>query len=115
MSDLDPETIAKTIAHRQLQIEQLSNQLLDSLKKVDDLGSTLGKLKDEKEELLKKLEKKNLTIKQETCDIQILKDKIDRFQKKTWGDTFGGFRQWIGSKSPFGYWKRSKKYEKVIK
>jgi chromosome segregation ATPase len=111
MSENDPEIIAKTIAHRQMQIEQLSGQLLDSLKKIDDLGISLDKLKEEKEELIKRLEKKNFMIKQESCDIQILKGKIERFQKRTWGDTFGGIRNWIGSKSPFGYWNRSRNSE----
>ena len=99
MSDTDPEAIARTIAQRQIQIEQISTQLLDSLRKVAELESSLESLNEEKDDLLKKLERRNLSIKQETCDIQLLKSKIEGLSKKTWGQTFGGIKSWIGSKT----------------
>lgn len=98
---MDPETLARAIAHRQVQIEQLSAQLLESLNKVSDLESELQKLTGEKLELIRKLERKSISIKQETEDIALLKSKITNFNKKTWGDTFWGIKSWVGSKMPY--------------
>ena len=98
---MDPETIARTIAYRQVQIEQLSTQLLESLKKVDGLEKECQELVGEKLELIRKLERKSISIKQETEDIALLKSKITNFNKKTWGDTFWSMKSWVGSKLPY--------------
>lgn len=99
---MDPETLARTIAQRQIQIEQLSRQLLESLNKIKVLESELKQETEQKLDLIKKLEKKSVSIKQETEDIEILKAKINSFQTKTWGDVFWGIKSWVGSKMPYG-------------
>lgn len=98
---MDPETLARSIAQRQIQIEQLSRQLLESLNKIKGLEIELKNESSEKVELIRRLEKKNASIKQETDDIQILRTKINNFQKKTWGDVFWGLKSWVGSKLPY--------------
>ncbi|OMJ74876.1 hypothetical protein SteCoe_26129 [Stentor coeruleus] len=97
---MDPETLAKTIATRDLQIDQLAEQLKDSLVKVDSLCKSYESAQKENFELKKKLEKKTQMIKQEENDISLLKGKINSYSTRTWSDTFSGFKSWISSKMP---------------
>lgn len=97
---MDPETLAKAIATRDLQIDQLAEQLKDSLIKVDSLCKSFEEAQKENCELKKKLERKNKMIEQEENDISLLKGKINAYNSRTWSDTFSGFTSWISSKMP---------------
>ncbi|OMJ76711.1 hypothetical protein SteCoe_23823 [Stentor coeruleus] len=97
---MDPETLAKTIATRDLQIDQLGEQLRDSLIKIDSLCKSFEEAQKVNSELKKKLSKKNTMIQQEENDISLLKGKINSYNIRTWSDTFSGFKSWISSKMP---------------
>ena len=97
---MDPEELAKTIANRNYQITQLSVQLNDHLSKINQLEQTYRILQNENITLKKKLEKKQNLITQESNDIILIKNKIDKSHTKSWSETFYGLKSWIGNKMP---------------
>ena len=100
---METERLARAILNRDEQITLLSYQLQDHLSKIDSLEREFEDLKKQNLELTKKLEKKNIMIQQESADVALIKNKIEKMQAKTWGESFSSLKSWIGEKLPRKY------------